>query len=111
MDRKIQERVRPDYKRIYLDLIELKHPEKMKKCKTILSKERLSSIDIIRINSIIFGNNAKNISLNQRHRSYDNETIQKILDYQKTNNLSNSQVANHFKLSRNTVAEWKKNYG
>ncbi|MCT2409139.1 helix-turn-helix domain-containing protein [Chryseobacterium antibioticum] len=111
MDRKVQERLKPDYKRIYSDLIELKHPEKKEKCKKILSKEQLSSIDIIRINAIIFGNNTENISLNQRHRSYDDETVQKILDYQKNNKLSNNQVAKHFKLSRNTVTKWKKIYG
>lgn len=109
MDRKVHERIRPDYKRIYSDLIELKHPEKKEKCKAILSKEQLSSIDIIRINIIIFGNNAKNISLNQRHRSYDNETVQKILDYQKNNNLNNSEVASHFNISKNTIRKWRKN--
>ncbi|MGE8553188.1 MAG: helix-turn-helix domain-containing protein [Chryseobacterium jejuense] len=112
MDRKVQKRtvIRPDYNRIYSDLIELKHPEKKQQCKTILSKKLLSSFDIIRMNTIISGNSVENIFLSQRHRSYDNETIQRILDYQKKNRLSNSQVANHFKISRNTVAKWKKTF-
>lgn len=108
MDKKARERIEPNYKRIYSDIIELKHPEKREKCKAILSKEQLSSIDIIKINVIIFGNITENISFNQRHRSYDKETIRQILDYQKNNNLSNSQLADHFVLSRNTVAKWKK---
>jgi hypothetical protein len=108
MDKKTRERIGPDYKRIYSDLIELKHPEKKEKCKAILSKEQLSSIDIIKINGIIFGYTTENISINQRHRSYDKETIQQILDYQKNNNLSDIQVADHFMISRNTVAKWKK---
>lgn len=38
------------------------------------------------------------------------EECQTILekDYQKNNNLNSSQLANHFKLSRNTMAKWKK---
>lgn len=113
MDRKIQRSnlARPDYQKIYSDLIALKHPEKKEQCKTILSKKLLSCFDIIRINDIIFGNNIENISLSQRHRSYDDETIQKILYHQKKNKLNNSQVANHFKLSRNTITKWKKKFG
>jgi hypothetical protein len=31
-----------------------------------------------------------------------------MLDYQKKNKLTNSQLAKHFKLSRNTVTKWKR---
>jgi transcriptional regulator with PAS, ATPase and Fis domain len=110
MDRKIHGNIiiRPDYKRIYSDLIELKHSEKKEQCKTILSKKLLSRFDVIKINTIISGSNSENASINQRHRSYDRQSIEHILDYQKKNKLNNSQVANHFKLSRNTVTRWKK---
>lgn len=112
MDRKVQERkkIRPDYKRIYSDLIALKYPQKKEQCQIILSKELLSTFDIITINTIISGSHPENISLNQRHRSYDHQIIQKILDFQKKNRLNNSDVAKHFKLSRNTVTQWKKRF-
>jgi DNA-binding transcriptional regulator YiaG len=45
---------------------------------------------------------------NQKFRSYKIPDIQKILDYQNKYQLNNSQFANHFQLSRNTVAKWKK---
>ncbi|GAA4160324.1 hypothetical protein GCM10022217_24170 [Chryseobacterium ginsenosidimutans] len=98
----------PDYKRIYSDLIAEKFPDR-KECKIILSKERLSELDVITLNNILFKDNNKDTtSLNQKHRSYNQDTILEILRYQKKNKLNNIQVAKHFKLSRNTVAKWKK---
>lgn len=46
----------------------------------------------------------------RRHHSYDLASIIDILEYQKKNQLNNIQLANHFKLSRNTVAKWKKSF-
>ncbi|HUH25918.1 MAG TPA: helix-turn-helix domain-containing protein [Flavobacterium sp.] len=46
--------------------------------------------------------------MNQKYRSYDKATIIEILNYQKKNGLNNTQLANHFKLSRNTVAKWER---
>jgi len=45
---------------------------------------------------------------NQKLKSYDKNTILQILDYQKKHHLNNTELALHFKLSRNTVAKWKK---
>lgn len=101
----------PNYKRIYTDLIKKKHPEKEISCKSILKKEKLSALDIIKVNQIIFGSTNKDAEAdNQKHRSYNKSAIVEILKYQKKNNLNNSQLAIHFKLSRNTVAKWKKMY-
>lgn len=101
----------PNYKRIYTDIISKKYPEKEKKCKYILQKKEISTLDIIKINEIIFGNTDKEESINnQKHRSYDESAVLEILNYQKKNKLNNSQLANHFKLSRNTIAKWRKNF-
>ncbi|GEN73352.1 hypothetical protein CLA01_34240 [Chryseobacterium lathyri] len=110
MDRKIRQQkiTLPDYKKIYSDLIELKHPEKKELCRRILSKDFLSKFDVIKINNLILGNNNKNTRLNQRYRSYDKETIIEILKFQKKKNLNNTQLANHYKLSRNTITKWKR---
>ena len=103
---------RPDFKRIYEDMIEMKYPkQKTKKCMLILQKKTLSVLDVIELNQLIIGSNNKEAnSLNQRYKSYDADSIMHILHYQRENNLNNKQLANYFKLSRNTVAKWKKHY-
>jgi dephospho-CoA kinase len=103
------ENLTPDYKRIYTDILIKKFHEKKQSCKKLLEKRFLSGLDIIRLNETIFGRAglADNI-FNQRHRSYQKSCIIQILKYQKTNKLNNTQLAFHFKLSRNTVAKWKK---
>ena len=63
-------------------------------------------IKVITTNTKIFGKGIINNS--QKFRSYKKSDILNILDYQKENGLNNSQLANHFRLSRNTVSKWKK---
>jgi len=111
MDREIQKISTPDYRRIYHDIIVRKYPDKKEKCLPILEKSSLSALDIIRLNTMIFDTATKDALLfNQRHRSYRPAAIREILKYQIKNGLNNSQLATHFKLSRNTVAKWKKLY-
>ncbi len=98
----------PDYKKIFNDLITKKFPEKAVECYSLLQKDVLSELDIITLNDRIFGNPNKEYEIsNQRHRSYKMSVIKDILDYQEKNKLNNSQLARHFKLSRNTVCKWK----
>jgi hypothetical protein len=105
------ERKQPNYKLIYNDIITIKCPGKKDQCNPILNKEVISILDVIKLNLIIFGLNDKETQIfNQKHRSYDESTILEILDYQFKNKLNNTQLANHFKLSRNTVAKWKKHF-
>lgn len=102
---------RPDYKRIYSDLIKVKYPEKKEICDHLLSKVDLSVLDIININQILFNKSSmENTQFNQRHRSYNKSTIFQILEYQRENKLNNSQLARHFKLSRNTITKWKNQF-
>jgi len=102
----------PDYKRIFTDILTIKFPHKKEECRTLIAKENLSVLNIIELNEKIFGTAGKQTEdFNQKHRSYNKSDILKILDYQKKYNLNNSQLANHFKLSRNTVAKWKKCFG
>jgi len=108
MDRKIQS-LKPDYRRIYSDIINKKNPDKREECQNLLIKEELSVFDILELNTRIFGNTNKEFEkVNQKFRSYKESDILQILDYQKKNNLNNIQLANHFKTSRNTIAKWKK---
>ncbi|KMQ60686.1 hypothetical protein ACM40_13050 [Chryseobacterium sp. BLS98] len=109
MDREKQKISHPYYKKIYFDILTKKYPDKLNECNKILSKEELSVLDIIQLNQKIFGND-EIFSENQRLRSYDYESIVKILNYQKKNKLSNTQLSIHFKMSRNTIAKWKSKF-
>ncbi|MFY7845263.1 MULTISPECIES: transposase [Chryseobacterium] len=97
---------KPNYKQIYNDLLMEKYPQKKQLCESLLLKDELSFMDVIKLNNLIFGNN--NNSVNQKFRSYNKESIMEILEYQKKNNLNNHQLASHFKMSKNTVSKWKK---
>ncbi|GEN74051.1 helix-turn-helix domain-containing protein [Chryseobacterium lathyri] len=111
MDQQIQNRKleQPNFKKIYKDLISKKHPDKLLKCEIILSKEIICALDIIRLEHIIFGQLRKeDLIFNQKHKSYDKETINEILSYQEKYKLNNTQIASYFKLSRNTISKWKK---
>lgn len=101
----------PDYKKIYNDMISLKYPEKKKMCENILKKEKLSTLDVIKLNNFLTKDLSEtNNSENQKLKSYDKTTVFKILDYQKKHCLNNAELAKHFNMSRNTVAIWKKLY-
>lgn len=100
----------PNYKKIYIDILDQKYPQKITICQRILNKKKLSTLDIIALNKIIFGEQDKeSMTFNQRHRSYCEKTIIEILDYQKKYNLNNTQIALKFKISRNSLTKWKKN--
>ncbi|RKT01743.1 hypothetical protein BCF58_0967 [Chryseobacterium defluvii] len=99
----------PDYKKIFIHILEKKYPERLKEFEFILKKKHFSELDVIFINERIFGaNNRLKTDHNQKFRSYSKHVIQYILEYQQRNNLNNIQLARHFKLSRNTVTRWKK---
>lgn len=101
--------IAPDYKKIFRDIIEIKYPDKEKKCRSLLSKKELSTLDIIQLNQEIFETKDKEtIAFNQAHRSYHPKAIMEILDYQRKNNLNNTQLAMHFNISRNSIGKWKK---
>ena len=97
-----------NYQQIFRDILDTKCPEKKKVCILLLQKVNLSAMDIVKINTEIFGISRENENFNQKHRSYNKLDILKILDYQKKHRLNNSQLANHFGLSRNSVTKWKK---
>lgn len=99
----------PNYHQIYNDIINKKYPSRKEECRFLLNKENLSVLDIIELNRRIFGiSDQRTEAFNQSHRSYNKSSILMMLDYQKKNKLTNSQLAKHFKLSRNTVTKWKR---
>lgn len=99
----------PNYQRIYADIITRNFPHKKQECEKLLGKKELSVIDILELNKRIFGTKNTEIGKqNQKHRSYGKSDILRILDYQKTHKMNNSEVARHFGLSRNSMTKWKK---
>ncbi|WP_080779223.1 AsnC family protein [Chryseobacterium phocaeense] len=100
----------PDYKRIYTDLINEKFPEKKKALTTVLSKQDFSILDVITCSSILNGKEETAFTFNQKHRSFDRQSILEILNFQKNNRYNNAELARHFNLSRNTIARWKKKF-
>ncbi len=100
---------RPNYRVIYQDMLQKQYPDKMNECKELLKKEHLDTADILELNRRIFPHiyNSKE-KCSQKHRAYNEADILRVLNYQKKNKLNNSQLANHFKMSRNTITKWKK---
>ncbi|WP_160139960.1 helix-turn-helix domain-containing protein [Chryseobacterium sp. c4a] len=102
----MREAIKPDYKRLYMDILELKFPEKKEICAEVLNKEELETLDVIMLNTMIFGDRINN----QKHKSYDQNSILEILDYQKKNPCSNKDLSLLFRISRNTITKWKRIY-
>ncbi|WP_431609425.1 hypothetical protein [Chryseobacterium sp. 'Rf worker isolate 10'] len=58
-----------------------------------INKKILSTLDIITLNKIIFGEqDRESISFNQRHRTYCEKTIIEILEYQKEYHLNSLNI-------------------
>jgi len=114
MDAQIQPEINkgPDFQKIYSEIIERYYPEKEEECKFYLNRTDWSSLDVITVNNILFSQKSSReiLEFNQKHRAYDEKTIKKILQYQKKNKLNDTQVSIHFKLSRNTLLKWKRNF-
>ena len=106
-----------NYISLYTDFINdnnsLQNKTKIKLLKHINNQQELSVKKIIKINSIIKNDIAsgKNNKKTQQLKAYDYDFVQQTLDYQKKYNLSNNNISIEFKLSRNTIAKWKKHFG
>ena len=72
------EKSSPNYKQIFKDILDRKYPEKRNACENILNKTTLSIVDVIEINTKIFGKGIINNS--QKFRSYKKSDILNILE-------------------------------
>lgn len=105
MDQQIS-KITPNYKQIYIDLVMEKFPNKLNLLERLFEKNHFSSLDILRINKMIF----ENQNDSQKYRAYEKTDITYILNYQKEHHLSNVKLSKHFDVSRNTISKWKKLY-
>ncbi|MFY7811459.1 MAG: helix-turn-helix domain-containing protein [Flavobacterium sp.] len=102
------EKTTPNYKKIFLDMIIKRYPQKKELCEPILSKKSINHFDILQLSEIINPKKDKDYrKFNSKLQSYNQETILEILEYQKEYQLNNTETALHFKMSRNTIKKWK----
>jgi response regulator of citrate/malate metabolism len=101
--------MRPNYNRIYQDLLQQQHPEKLK-CPKI--REQLckldSTEDILKLNEKLFKQNKETSKTNQQLKTYDKKTMMKLLNYQKKHGFSTSFMSTKYNISRTTFAKWRK---
>jgi len=101
--------MRPNYSKIYHDLLLAEHPEKLKDSKVTELLQNLNTSDeVIRFNEKIFKQSKESLENNQKLRTYDRETMLKILSYQKQHGFSSNYISKKYKISRTTIAKWKK---
>ncbi|MGG5209860.1 helix-turn-helix domain-containing protein [Chryseobacterium sp. MIQD13] len=103
--------MRPNYKKIYYDMLRLEHPEKLKdpKIKELLGKLNTTE-DILNFNEKIFEQSKESQANNQKLRTYDKKTMFKLLQYQNKHGFSTSYMARKYKISRTTIMNWKKTF-
>lgn len=96
--------MRPNYKKIYQDMLKLEYPEKLKdpKIKELLDKLHTTE-DVLKFNDKLF----KQSSENQKLKTYDKKTMMKLLQYQKKHGHSTSYMSRKYKISRTTLSKWK----
>ncbi|WP_228428141.1 helix-turn-helix domain-containing protein [Chryseobacterium oncorhynchi] len=100
--------ISPDYRQIYTDIIDEVYPEKKGNMQINNKMECIETVmDILTLNTLIFGSSEQiTESKSRKLRSYDQNSILKILEYQRKNKLNNITTAIHFKISRNTLTKW-----
>lgn len=102
--------MRPNYSKIYHDLITTQYPEKMNCPKVREQLEKLDSTEeIIKLNKRLFSKTDKETEKNnQQLKTYDRKTMMKLLSYQQKHNLSTSYMSRKYKISRTTFTKWKR---
>ncbi|AZB24840.1 helix-turn-helix domain-containing protein [Chryseobacterium bernardetii] len=100
--------MRPNYKKIYQDMLKLEYPDKLKdpKIKELLGKLDTSE-DILKFNDRLFKPSRESQRNNQKLKTYDKKTMLKLLEYQKKHGHSTSYMSKKYKISRTTLSKWK----
>ncbi|KMQ67777.1 hypothetical protein ACM39_12790 [Chryseobacterium sp. FH2] len=103
--------MKPNYRKIYQDMLKLEHPEKLKdpKIKELLKKLNTTE-DVLNFNEKIFKQSKESEKNNQKLKTYDKKTMLKLLEYQQKHGFSTSYMSKKYKISRTTIAKWKKTF-
>lgn len=103
--------MRPNYKKIYQDMLKMDYPEKLKDPKVIeLLKKLNTTEDVLNFNEKIFEQSKESQQNNQKLKTYDKKTMLKLLQYQQKHGFSTSYMSRQYKISRTTIAKWKKTF-
>ncbi|WP_292011240.1 helix-turn-helix domain-containing protein [Chryseobacterium sp.] len=104
--------MRPNYTKIYEDLLRLEHPEKLEEPNIKRLLENLNSAeDILNLNEKIFTPSKESLKDNQKLKTYDRKTMLKLLQYQKQHGFSTNYMSKKYKISRTTLTKWRKTFG
>jgi hypothetical protein len=104
--------LRPNYKRIYHDILKEKYPEKLQDAKVLYLLDNLKTVDdILKINALVSDSSRKSSTNNQKLKNYDKQTVLKLLQYQKKHQLSTKFMSKKYNMSRNTISKWWKLFG
>lgn len=90
-------------------MLKAEHPEKLEnpKIQKLLNGLKTTE-DILNFNDLIFEQSKESIRNNQQLKTYDKKTILKLLQYQKKHDFSTSYMSRQYKISRTTIAKWRK---
>ena len=99
----------PNYKVIFEDLAKERYKDLVPKYIQQRIESLNNHLDVLELNKLIFNQNYSSKETAQM-KAYDRASIEKVLQTQVKDNLSNREMATMFHLSRNTVAKWKKEY-
>lgn len=103
--------MRPNYTKIYQDMLKEKDPEKLNdpKIQNLLKKLKTTE-DILNFNDLVFKSSKESLRNNQKLKTYDKKTMLKLLQYQQKHGLSTNYMSKKYKISRTTIAKWKKTF-
>lgn len=90
-------------------MLKADHPEKLEdpKIQKLLNGLRTTE-EILNFNDLIFEQSKESLKSNQQLKTYDKKTILKLLQYQKKHDFSTSYMSRQYKISRTTIAKWRK---
>ncbi|MFP3598368.1 helix-turn-helix domain-containing protein [Chryseobacterium sp. SIMBA_029] len=85
------------------------YPDKLKDPKILTLLKKLNTTeDILKFNDKLFEQSRESQQNNQKLKTYDKKTMLKLLQYQKKHEFSTSYMSRKYKISRTTLAKWKK---
>ena len=99
----------PNYKAIFQDLAKERYKDLIPKHIQERIENLNNHLDVLELNKLIFNQNYSSKETAQM-KAYDRASIEKVLETQEKDSLSNREIALMFHLSRNTIAKWRKEY-
>lgn len=100
--------MRPNYKKIYQDILREQFPEKLKDPKVIKQLNNLDTAEaVLKLNEMLFEHSEKKHDI-KGLKFYDEKTVLKLLKYQDKHGFSNKYMSQKYKISRSTIIRWRK---